>query len=122
MRNQNADKRTQVDEFFKIWKEYFEQDLNTESSHGENILQSMPKTMRGTEQSTEELILLKEEITKVISSTGAVVVNGLLTEWFSVSVGVRQGCLLSPTLFNLFLDFVMDEIKCLQDHVTLDED
>ena len=67
MRNQNADKRTQVDEFFKIWKEYFEHDLNTESSHGENILQSIPKTMRGTEQSTEELILLKEEITKAIS-------------------------------------------------------
>ena len=29
-------------------------------------------------------------------TTCAVVVNGLLTEWFSVSVGVRQGCLLSP--------------------------
>ena len=27
------------------------------------------------------------------------VVDGLLTEWFSVSVGVRQGCLLSPTFF-----------------------
>ena len=51
----------------------------------------------------------------------AVAADGLLTEWFSVSVGVRQGFLLSPTLFNLFLDFVMDEIKCLQDRVTLDE-
>ena len=55
-------------------------------------------------------------------TTCAVIVDGLLTEWFSVNVCVRQGCLLSPTLFNLFLDFVMDELKCLQEHVTLDND
>ena len=53
-------------------------------------------------------------------TTCAVVVDGLLTEWFSVSVGVRQGCLNSPNLFILFLDFVVDELKCLQEHVTLD--
>ena len=51
----------------------------------------------------------------------AVVIEGHITGWFHVSVGVRQGCLLSPTLFNLFLDFVMEEIKCLQDQVTIDE-
>ena len=51
----------------------------------------------------------------------AVVIDGHITEWFHVSVGVRQGCLLSPTLFNLFLDFVMEEIKCLQNHITMDE-
>lgn len=39
-------------------------------------------------------------------ATCAVAVDGILTGWFSVSVGVRQG-LLSPSLFNLFLDFVM---------------
>ena len=52
----------------------------------------------------------------------AVVVNGKLTEWFQVTIGVRQGCLLSPTLFNLFLDFLMKELKCLQDEITLNED
>ena len=55
-------------------------------------------------------------------TTCAVVADKFLTDWFSVSVGVRQGCLLSPTLFNLFLDFVMDELKCLQEPVTLDND
>ena len=45
-------------------------------------------------------------------TTCAVVVDGLLMEWFSVSAGVRLGCLLSPTLLNLFRDFVMDETKC----------
>ena len=43
---------------------------------------------------------------KYDQTTGAVVVDGLLIEWFSVSVGVRQGCLVSPTFFNDFLDFV----------------
>ena len=43
---------------------------------------------------------------KYDQATGAAVVDGLLIEWFSVSVGVRQGCLASPTFFNDFLDFV----------------
>ena len=34
-----------------------------------------------------------------------------VSEWFSVKVGLRQGCVLSPWLFNLFMDGVMKELK-----------
>ncbi|XP_066925921.1 uncharacterized protein [Clytia hemisphaerica] len=48
----------------------------------------------------------------------AVNVDGKLTNWFEVTVGVRQGYLLSPTL-NLFLEFVMDELQELQEATIL---
>ena len=35
-------------------------------------------------------------------------------EWFRTTVGVRQGCILSPTLFNVFLERIMTD--ALEDH------
>ena len=29
------------------------------------------------------------------------------TDWFQIEKGVRQGCILSPCLFNLYVDYVM---------------
>ena len=40
--------------------------------------------------------------------------NGSIEEWFRTTVGVRQGCLLSPTLFNIFLERIMSD--ALEEH------
>ena len=29
------------------------------------------------------------------------------TDWFQISKGVRQGCILSPCLFNLYAEYIM---------------
>ena len=47
-------------------------------------------------------------------ATSAVQMNGSVGEWFRTTVRVRQGCLLSPTLFNMFLERIMSD--ALEEH------
>ena len=47
-------------------------------------------------------------------ATSAVQMNGSIGEWFRTTVGVRQGCLLSPTLINIFLERIMPD--ALEEH------
>ena len=43
------------------------------------------------------------------ASKSAVLLGDEISDWFSTRVGVRQGCLLSPTIFNVFLEYIMLE-------------
>ena len=35
--------------------------------------------------------------------------GGKLSEWFDVRSGVRQGCVIAPVLFNIYIDFVVKQ-------------
>ena len=56
------------------------------------------------------------------SVTSCVRLNNLTTEWFDVKCGLRQGCCLSPLLFNLFINDLAVRIKALGKGVCLDGD
>ena len=47
-------------------------------------------------------------------ATSAVLFNRSIGDWFNTPVEVQQGCLLSPTLFNIFLERIMTD--ALEDH------
>ena len=69
--------------------------------------------------STMKLYNINANLIKVIESlyskaTSAVYYSGSVGEWFRTTVGVRQGCLFSPTLFNIFLERIMTD--ALENH------
>lgn len=45
------------------------------------------------------------------NSSACVRIEGAYTEWFSIQKGVRQGCVASPWLFNLFMDNCLTDLK-----------
>ena len=50
----------------------------------------------------------------MLLATSAVLFNSSIGDWFRTTVGVRQGCLLSPDLLNIFLEKIMTD--ALEDH------
>ena len=38
-------------------------------------------------------------------------INHSLTEWFDINSGVKQGCILSPTLFAMYIDDLVDQLR-----------
>ena len=55
----------------------------------------------------QNLIALIEELYN--NATSSVCLDGDIGEWFRTTVGIRQGCLLSTTLFNIFLERIMSD-------------
>ena len=68
-------------------------------------------TMKKYNISTNRIQVIKNLYNK---ATSAVLFNGSIGDWFRTTVGVRQGCLLSPTLFNIFLERIMTDAS--EDH------
>ena len=47
-------------------------------------------------------------------ATSVVLFNGSKGDWFRTTVGVRQGCLLSTTSFNIFVERIMKALPALE--------
>ena len=67
--------------------------------------------MRKYNISTNLIQVIKSLYSK---ATSAILFNSSIGDWFQTTVGVRQGCLLSPTLFNIFLERIMTDAS--EDH------
>ncbi|XP_053395610.1 uncharacterized protein LOC128555864 [Mercenaria mercenaria] len=48
--------------------------------------------------------------------------NGVNSDWFNVKTGLRQGCSLSPILFNLFINDLVNNVKLLNVGIDIGED
>ena len=72
---------------------------------------ALQATMKKYNISTNLIQVIKNLYNK---ATSAVLFNRSIGDWFRTTVGVRQGCLLSPTLFNIFLERIMAD--ALEDH------
>ena len=55
------------------------------------------------------------------SVSSCVRINGFTTDWFDVNVGLRQGCPLSPLLFNCFIKDVALKIKAVGKGISIDD-
>ena len=46
-------------------------------------------------------------------------INGMITDWFSVNSGLRQGCSLSTVMLNIFINDLAVSLKSLNKGVDI---
>ena len=67
-----------------------------------------------------KMLLAIQSIYNSVSS--CVRVNSHKTDWFEVNCGLRQGCILSPLLFNIFINDLAVYLKSLNIGIQIDDD
>ena len=55
-----------------------------------------------------------EQLWDKATRLSAVLMNSSMGKWFRATAGVRQGCLLSPTFFNILLEWITTD--ALEEH------
>ena len=55
--------------------------------------------------------LLKAVQSLYVDKMACVWVGNDVSEWFPVNVGLRQGCVISPWVFNVYMDGVVREVN-----------
>lgn len=111
--------RSTIEQIF-VWKQLAERYLETQNGCMVNVFIDFKKAfdrvwhlglvrvLKHYNIPPELCVLIQSLYGQAVS---AVRVGADVSEWFPQTVGVRQGCLLSPDLFNLFLEHVLSEAK-----------
>ena len=74
----------------------------------ERVADEKPPTRSYRDQMTFQTSSLKGILLGVITGQEATLRTGHgTTDWFQIEKGVRQGCILSPCLFNLYAEYIM---------------
>ena len=56
------------------------------------------------------------------SVSACVRLNGICSQWFDIQTGLRQGCSLSPILFNLYINDLASKVKALGEGVDIGDE
>ena len=68
---------------------------------------SWKKQESSRKPSISALLTMPKPLTVLYAGQEATVRTGHGTDWFQIGKGVRQGCILSPCLFNLYAEHLM---------------
>ena len=94
-----------------------------------SALLTMPKPLYGSQQTVENSS--REGNTRppypapeksVCRSEATVRTGHGTTDWFQIGKGVRQGCILSPCLFNLYAEYIMRNESRLLGEISINSD